>query len=144
MAIFKFMNDKITLPQLYFTNPIKALYMMKEFGVNFIAGDQVHYDYSTCLPYTLEHLSKREKFYVVKESEHIFEPKERDLINYKSRSGKNKITATYLESFIDDDNQAKWKLQSQGMNSPKIYRIDQKPYEIIMRDGKQFFNPNNR
>lgn len=82
-----------------------------------------------------------DRIYVIEESESILEIEKGDLINYKSRSGKNKITATYLESFIDDDGQGKWKLQSQGMNSPKIYRIDQRSCEIIMRANKQFFMP---
>lgn len=82
-----------------------------------------------------------DRIYAIEESKSIFDLKKEDLINYKSRSGKNKITATYLESFIDDDEQAKWKLQSQGMNSPKIYRIDQRPCEIIIRANKQFFMP---
>lgn len=89
----------------------------------------------------LSSTSGKENIYVAKESKHIFEPKEGDLINYKSRSGKNEITATYLETFLDDDNIQKWRLQSQGMNSPKIYKIDSRKFSIIMRENKQFFMP---
>jgi hypothetical protein len=148
--------------RLYFTCPIKALYMMKEFGVEFyIEGKQL----SSCnlstgevdknektiqIDFEEEYLDQilgsfaqiknlESKIYVTPESERIFELQKEDLINYKSRSGKNKITATYLESFVDCEGISKWKLQSQGMNSPKIYRIDAREFSIIMRDNQQFF-----
>jgi len=46
-----------------------------------------------------------------------------------------------LESFLDYEAILKWRLQSQGMNSPKIYKIDARQFSIIMRDNKQFFMP---
>jgi len=144
--------------RLYFTCPIKALYMMKEFGVKFeckytpeeIAEyEPLHkfydFDEAACESNTIEdflEISKDfRKIYVAAESERIFKLQKEDLVNYKSRSGKNKITATYLESFVDCESILKWKLQSQGMNSPKIYKIDAREFLIIMRDNKQFFMP---
>lgn len=95
----------------YFTDPIKALWMHKEFGVQCAIEIEIQADLmeeSYCKNMT----PSVEKIYISKESEHIFELKEQDII----------ITSTdclaYHEAeFFDKDS------------------------KIIMRDGKQFFNP---
>jgi hypothetical protein len=158
------MKGKI-FKRLYFTCPIKSLYMMKEFGVQFYievkqliscnlsTGEVDKNEKTIQIDFEEEYLDQildsfaqiknlESKIYVAAESEHIFfKLQKEDLVNYKSRSGKNKITATYLESFLDCESILKWKLQSQGMNSPKIYKIDAREFLIIMRDNKQFFMP---
>lgn len=139
-------------PRLYYDNPIQALWMQKEFNVEFElqevkvgilesfkshpfmtsdAGDKFSVEFAPLLG---------DRIYVTEESLPIFDVQKGDLINYESRSGKNQITATYLESFIQEG-EKRWGLQSHGMNSPKIYRIDQRPFSIIMRQGKHFFQP---
>lgn len=124
----------------YFTCPIQALYMAKEFGVSFIVGDQGHYNYKTCLPYTIEHLSKREKFYVDKESEEIFNLNQNDLIRYKTRSGISEITATWISNIIDEHGEHRWTLQNDGkLAFGKAYLNDKRPFKIIMRNNKNFF-----
>jgi len=150
--------------RLYFTCPIKAMYMNHYFGVKFmppansnncevheLAQETIMYlreDCEDCMENWKKQLDEAGKFFVAPESEHIFKLQKEDLVNYKSRSGKNKITATYLESFVVYESILKWKfqilkwkLQSQGMNSPKIYKIDAREFLIIMRDKKQFFTP---
>jgi len=59
--------------RLYFTCPIKALYMMKEFGVKFSGEDLVFTDFD-----------QKKPIYIAPESEHIFEPKKGDVFNYKT------------------------------------------------------------
>ena len=88
--------------RLYFTDLTKALYMMKEFGVTFIAGDQGYYNYENCLSYTLEHLTNRAKYYVASESEYLFEAKEGD-IGIRTDSIRLAIgEATGCETFQED------------------------------------------
>ena len=141
--------------RLYFSCAIKAMYMNHYFGVKFmppanssdceiheLVEETIMYlreDCENCMKDWKKQLDEVGKFFVVPESKQIFVQKKGDLINYKSRSGKNEITATYLESFVDCEGVLKWRLQSQGMNSPKIYKIDAREFSIIMRDNKQFF-----
>ena len=141
---------KDTKPRLYFTCPIKAAYMAEYHGLDFEAID---YRTDICEPVETKELldfdyylvcqryPSKNKIYLKKGSEFIIDATKGDLINYKSRSGKNQITANYLESFLDCEGILKWRLQSQGMNSPKIYKIDARKFSIIMRDNKQFFMP---
>ena len=119
--------------RLYFTCPIKALYMMKEFGVGFILEDEE--DLRNYLGVGMaqsdhgfdDKIKTKSKFFVEKTSEHIFKLQKEDLLNYKN-----------CESIL------KWKLQSQGKNSPKNYKIDAREFLIIMRDNKQFFMPEGK
>ena len=138
------------MPRYYYTCPIKAAYMSEYHGLDFEAIDYktdisepldtkelLDFDYYlACQQYP-----DKNKIYLKKGSEFAIVAKKGDLINYKSRSGKNEITATYLESFLDCEAILKWRLQSQGMNSPKIYKIDSRKFSIIMRNNKQFFMP---
>jgi hypothetical protein len=136
----------------YYTCPIKALYMMKEFGVEFetkhqsefngkhffrglgklwvdnidISGDSIR----ICSLLYLENNDKtcvNNKFYVAEESEHIFEPKNYDLAKFTRDDGISTI-AQYDEvkkAFINGN-----------------FRILKKYNpKIIMRDNKQFFMP---
>lgn len=107
----------------YFTCPIKALYMAKEFGVMYIVGDQAHYSYKDFLDHTFNHLNRREKFYVATESEAIFEQKKGD-IGIQQEHGYLAIAkAQEFEDFEATD----------GSISPSHY------WKIIMRDNKHFF-----
>ena len=70
------------MTRLYYTDPIKALWMAKEFGVRFF----FHYEIGDTLAIRGEDnfLARiknpdGERFYVAKESESIFEPKDEDL-----------------------------------------------------------------
>ena len=58
--------------RLYYTCPIKALYMMKEFGVQFQneEGDNIH---------TYEEFKRASEINVVEKSEEIFEPRKYDI-----------------------------------------------------------------
>jgi hypothetical protein len=71
----------------YFTCPIQAIYMAKEFGVVYIAGDQAHYSYKDFLDHTFNHLKRRERFYVAEVSEAIFEPKIGDEGRWSRKQG---------------------------------------------------------
>lgn len=78
------------MAKLYYTCLIKALYMMKEFGVEleFPDEDGELFDFKHCgingesVSEFLEGVDGYpEKIYVAKDSEHIFEPKDYDLRN---------------------------------------------------------------
>jgi len=95
------------MPKYYYTCPIKTLYMMKEFGVNFDIGNGAFRGY-----YNWENLSQFEndclkygqdfdRFDVAEESEHIFEPEKGDE-----------------------------ERQSKGLETPQIIMRDNKPFFI--------------
>ena len=130
----------------YYTDAIVALYMMKEFGVEFETKHQSKFNgkyffrgleklwvdnidisddsIRICSLLYLENNDKtcvNNKFYVAKESEHIFEPKKGDEGRWLRPIG-----AHYA-----NHNGEQWV--SAG--------IEPNPPEIIMRDNKQFFMP---
>jgi hypothetical protein len=130
----------MTNKRYYYTDPIKALYMMKEFGVTFIVGDQGYYKYEQCLPYTLEHLSKRKKFYIAKKSEHIFKAKHGDdgkLLNVPlPLKCCKKIGITYWAcwEFLFKRTKFNYRLKP-------FATVNEESVKIIYRDNKQFFFP---
>lgn len=77
------------MKKLYYTCPIKAIYMMKEFGVEleFPDDDGELFDFKHCgingesVSEFLEGVEGYpNKIYVAKDSEHIFEPKSHDVV----------------------------------------------------------------
>jgi hypothetical protein len=106
-----------TEPKYYYTCPIKALYMMKEFGVRICKENQDVSNWNLadllCIDFG--------RIYVAPESEHIFEPKKGDEGRWLRPIG-----AHYA-----NHNGEQWV--SAG--------IEPNPPEIIMRDNKQFFIP---
>ncbi len=130
------------MTKLYFTDPIKALYMMKEFGIKFYADTEsglINFaDFEVCEgAISIEELFKTiktypKKLYIAKESEHIFEPKEGDIGAYFKN---NKILFA--------------NLLKEGTVSVWIEAIDRRvdwvsdQVVITMRDGKHFFNAEN-
>lgn len=108
------------MARLYYTCPIKALYMIKEFGVEleFPDEDGDLFNFKHCgingesVSEFLEGVDGYpEKIYVAKDSEHIFEPKDYDLRNDVDWNSKN---------------------YTKNLNSN---------CKIIMRDDKHFFMP---
>ena len=121
----------------YYDCLIQALYMMKEFDVKFFIKDDDGDDYDFTEWYlnsqnVLELFTELEAFpcriYVKSESEHIFEPKEGDLGQMKAEGAR--FIVKYNESSKE------WKEWHCGG-----YYSDKNGSDIIMRDGKQFFNP---
>ena len=115
----------------YFTCPIQALYMMKEFGIKFINPLPVMDNLTiNCDTYSnlaillgdLEHLIKRfGKIEICGESEEIFEPRKGDLIT----NDKNQTTTLNYDSHAIDIEQVEfWGTQC----------------STLMRGNKQFFN----
>ena len=118
----------------YYDCPIKALYMMKEFGVEFFIKDDNGDDYD----FTEWHLNSQNvlelfteleafpcRIYVKSESEHIFEPKEGDLGIYDGGE---------LWRFIT----GKWYFRNDFEDRTEDYDFIT---NIIKRDNKHFFNP---
>jgi hypothetical protein len=104
----------------YYNSPIKALYMMKEFGVKYDFENEENLIRIIKTP-EIRRDNFMRKIYVAKESEHIFEPKKRDEGRWARPVG-----AHYA-----NHNGEQWV--SAG--------IEPNPPEIIMRDNKQFFMP---
>jgi hypothetical protein len=133
------------MPRYYYTCPIQALYMMKEFGVRFeIEADKEAYEFfgieKDFIPFTnllignLDSIGDLNlnlgKIYVAKESEHIFKLKEGDIVSDGELFGKLCSKSPYeaRSAFsIDDEG---------GTRVCKDSEL-----EIIMRDNKQFFMP---
>jgi len=113
----------------YYTCPIKALYMMKEFGIEFYTKVFLDVESDFLEKELGFHLEIRtlynklcqvnSKIYVAKESEHIFEPKKHDL----------GINLVFLNSLYFDG--LDWFIEN----------IKFKNADIIMRGQKQFFMP---
>jgi len=113
----------------YYTCPIKALYMMKEFGIEFYTKGFLDVESDFLEKELGFHLEIRtlynklcqvnSKIYVAKESEHIFEPKKHDL----------GINLVFLNSLYFDG--LDWFIEN----------IKFKNADIIMRGQKQFFMP---
>ena len=121
----------------YYDCLIQALYMMKEFDVKFFIKDDDGDDYDFTEWYlnsqnVLELFTELEAFpcriYVKSESEHIFEPKDGDLGQMKAEGAR--FFVKYNESLKE------WKEWHCGG-----YYSDKNGSDIIMRDGKHFFNP---
>jgi hypothetical protein len=111
----------------YYTCPIKALYMMKEFGVKFSEAHGANHadryyqidEAQLCdfITQAIEDFRGIEQIYVAKESEHIFEPKKGD----KDENG----------LFFDG------KHWTDGIS----YAISSEQSKTSFRFGKQFFMP---
>ena len=123
----------------YYDCPIQALYMMKEFGVNLKCENESSSYYYSFGKAMLDHIRREVlkdttweknlgKIYVAPESEHIFEPKEGDLGQMKAEGAR--FFVKYNESLKE------WKEWHGGG-----YYSDKNGSDIIMRDGKHFFNP---
>lgn len=113
----------------YFTCPIQALYMIKEFGVKFILEDEeqlrsfLGVGLSEEKETFEEKLRIKSKYFIAKESEHIFEQKKGD-IGIQQDNGYLAIAkAQEFEDFEENN----------GTISPSHY------WKIIMRDNKHFF-----
>ena len=109
--------------RLYYTGPIKAAYMAKEFGVKLNIRVSPKGEISEYfIDYELM-LREQEKglFYVAKESESIFEPIKGDEGRWSGKRGAH--YANY--------NGEQWV----SAGSEEV------PPKIIMRDNKHFFNP---
>ena len=122
----------------YYDCPIQALYMMKEFGVEFFIKDDDGDDYDFMEWYlnsqnVLELFTELEAFpchiYVKSESEHIFEPKEGDIGIVKNF---NPLCLVRFCSYYNS-----WNYEGDEYEE----RFNNDEVNIIYRDGKHFFNP---
>lgn len=128
------------MPRYYYTCPIKALYMMKEFGVEFEIENEDFEDEDDGFtePYfdfrlweiespetintLLDILEGGGRIYVQYESRHIFEPKTNDIFSYKMFG----MVTTYI--LPENQDGKEW--------AKEVSEI-----KIIMRDDKEFFMP---
>lgn len=103
--------------KLFFTCPIRAAYMNKEFGVSFRRPISIFRVYEG---EPIEFVAgEAVKMYVAPESEPIFEPKEKDMLNGGS----------FVFSLGGE-------LKAFNMEGARLIGSNEK---IIMRDNKQFF-----
>lgn len=138
------------MTRYYYTCPIKALYMMKEFGVEFEIENEdfeddddgfaePYFDYRLweiespeTISSLLDVLDCNGRIYIQSESEHIFKPKERDLA--KEVDGDNCGELMVLEGHG-------LAIPCQDGESGGWYVFDNSEIEILKRDNKQFFMP---
>ena len=110
------------MTKYYYTCPIKAAYMAKEFGIiiGMIVGSseiiRCSKDWENVVNYRCGNM------YVAPESKHIFEPEAGDIFSYKM-FGK---VATYI--LPENQDGKEWVKEANEI-------------QIIMRAGKQFFMP---
>jgi hypothetical protein len=110
----------------YYNSPIKALYMMREFGVKYDFENEEGLIQIIKTP-KIKRDNFMRKIYINKESEHIFEPKNYDLAGFTRDDGISTV-AQYDE--------AKKAFINGNFRILKKYNP-----KIIMRDNKQFFMP---
>lgn len=135
-----------TVKRLYFTCRIKALYMMKEFGVKFEWRQKVkcseydifhEYKVGDLISDELKYGKISDAIYVAIESEHIFEPEEGDigLLTEKwSRGEEYYIVERKHWGSLNLKHNYKWfKGKEEVCTTKKV--------EITMRDNTQFFMP---
>ena len=112
------------MTRLYFTDPIKALYMMKEFGVklrNFTEKCLKEFEFE-----------KDERIYIAKESEYIFKPKEGDIVSDGELFGELCSKSPY-------EDVSAFKIDDEG--DTRVCKDNE--LRIIMRDDKQSFQAEN-
>lgn len=112
------------MTRYYYTCPIKAAYMAKEFGVRYNVKVKGGSEWVTFRPYDMT-VSKyvdqvRTNFYVAKESEEIFKQKPDDFVWYK-----RKYSFSNVVKINKEESDMTWNEDFE--------------YKIIMRDNKQFF-----
>lgn len=133
------------MTRYYYTCPIKALYMMKEFGVEFEIENEdfededdgftePYFDYRLweiespeTINSLLDVLDCNGKIYVQSGNEHIFEPKEGDIGIERNL---HSVDTCYFGGKY-------WAYENEERRStPHQQRV-----KIILREGKQFFMP---
>ena len=143
---------KTNYQRLYFTCPIKALYMMKEFGVKFeckytteeiAEHEPLHefYDFneaaceSNTIEDLLENLKNFRQVYVAPQSEDIFEPQEGDLDAEGFCFTKGMPVQNHMTGKIDYYTDACWLVKIEEFTRAK------EKSKTIFRGDKQFFMP---
>lgn len=138
-----------TAKRLYFTCPIKALYMMKEFGVKFewrqkvkASEYDIFHDWGKTELHTghtvddfIDEVKWSNQIYVAVESEHIFEPKEGDLDADGFSFTKVMPVENHMTGKIDYYTDACWLVKIEEFTRSK------EKSKTIFRDNKQFFMP---
>ena len=116
---YKNNNENKMTKRIFFTDPIKAAYMMREFGVKLhnlgieeLLEGAKHSD-----------VEDEDKIYVKKESEHIFQAKE----------GNDGMVKTRLGKTFGEFRGGYWRYY--GLSMEEVMPI------TIMRANKQFFTP---
>mgnify|MGYP003335726184 CR=1 FL=1 len=122
----------MTKKQYYYTCPIKALYMMKEFGVRVYVKlenkDSEIINFYTFKDYfNMKSLLSYCKIYVAQKSNHIFQPKNGDL-------------AEKLYHFYEF-NGKKWREVGTDSESNITYPKSKYANYIVMRCDRPFFSP---
>jgi len=128
-----------TAKRLYFTCPIKAIYMAREFGVKFILEDEeqlrsfLGVGLSEEKETFEEKLRIKSKYFIAKESEHIFQPKEEDLDADGFSFTKVMPVVNHMTGKIDYYTDACWLVKIEEFTRSK------EKSKTIFRDNKQFF-----
>jgi hypothetical protein len=138
--------------RIYYTDPIKAAYMSKEFGVRFskenIIDDKTYIFWQINPMFTifsndtvtLELIDKHcVKLYVAKESEGIFNIKAGDFVTNSFKQGKSR----HCHGFAGHPNglsDTSIAVTTPERHNGKTYFVENiSELSIIMRDNKQFF-----
>lgn len=133
--------------KLYYTDPLIAAYMAREFGVILLVYRYTDTDYAINLPngkgfeWSNDWVKTSELLVTIPieggnihpKSHHIFEPKVGDLLDgWASRMGH--VEEITDEDYVIDVHGGSW-------GCPKSYSGHIITYEIIQRDNKHFFMP---
>lgn len=135
----------------YYDCPIKALYMMKEFGVNLKCENESSSYYYSFGKAMLDHIRREVlkdttweknlgKIYVAPESEHIFQPKEGDFVSNYLHGNKSRHCHGFLSAQSNLTTSATI-ITPERKNGMSYFVESKSQITIIMRDNKHFFTP---
>jgi len=121
------------MAKLYYTDPLAAAYMAREFGILIGQWDDERGVFFTKIAWLTEQLgaSSKGKYYIHPDSYKIFEPQDKDL-----------ITLGRIEDdfFVIRENHKDWYGYDNVINRDRSFLTNDK-FKIIQRNNKPFFWP---
>jgi hypothetical protein len=128
--------------KLYYTDPLQAAYMSREFGVKWKERDgRILADDNNYNTVIFHH----GRYSVHPDSYHVFEPQVGDIIKHNEMGNLNTGTIEQIkrETNEDYDEKEEWERVDIFMSwdVKNDYTLDVEIEQIIQRDGKPFFNP---
>jgi hypothetical protein len=124
--------NTIPEPQLYYSCPIEAAYMNKNFHVQFLNTIPILLEDAISFYYTP---NTYDKYYVLRESFHIFNPQNGDIITGNEGPAMVHMEKTYYPIGTKEAN------ITQILISSAIYLCEKGDIKIIQRNNKAFITP---
>ena len=129
--------------RFYYNCPIKALYMMREFGVEFVTKRGNRYSEKVIAEFVHDSCYgeiEDDAFYVAKESEEIFRAKEGDFVTNSLLEGESRHCHGFVGPANSLMSDVSLMVITPERHNGKSYFVESKSQlTVIMRNNKQFF-----